>query len=242
MDDSRGEKVLVIPDIHLKPWIFDQAEDILIAGKADRAVCLMDIADDWGMEFMVSQYAATYDRAIIFAREHPNTLWCYGNHDLSYMWIQPESGFSSYAISTVNSKLAELRNTLEDDSRMAYVHRIDNVLFLHGGLTHGFVMRFASDIEYKDTDAVLERINSLGFREMWDDASPIWHRPQYDKEKLYREKDLLQVVGHTPVTKIEKTGNVLSCDLFSTYKNGDPIGTKEFILIDTETLEYMGIR
>lgn len=33
-------KVLVIPDIHLKTWIFDRAETILKAGKADRATYL----------------------------------------------------------------------------------------------------------------------------------------------------------------------------------------------------------
>ena len=44
-------KVLVIPDIHLKSWIFDKAEVILRQGKADRAVCLMDMPDDWNMEF-----------------------------------------------------------------------------------------------------------------------------------------------------------------------------------------------
>ena len=33
-------KVLVIPDIHLKPWIFDKAKEILKAGKAENAVCL----------------------------------------------------------------------------------------------------------------------------------------------------------------------------------------------------------
>ena len=43
-------------DIHLKTWIFDRAEDILKDGKADRAVCLMDIPDDWGMEFRVESY------------------------------------------------------------------------------------------------------------------------------------------------------------------------------------------
>lgn len=32
-------RVLVIPDIHLKPWIFDRTEKILRDGKADRAVC-----------------------------------------------------------------------------------------------------------------------------------------------------------------------------------------------------------
>ena len=49
-------RVLVIPDIHLKTWIFDRAEKILKDGKADRAVCLMDIPDDWNMEFQIEQY------------------------------------------------------------------------------------------------------------------------------------------------------------------------------------------
>ena len=46
-------RVLVIPDIHLKPWIFDRTEKILRDGKADRAVCLMDMPDDWNMEFRI---------------------------------------------------------------------------------------------------------------------------------------------------------------------------------------------
>ena len=52
-------RVLVIPDIHLKTWIFDRAEKILKDGKADRAVCLMDIPDDWNMEFQIEQYIET---------------------------------------------------------------------------------------------------------------------------------------------------------------------------------------
>ncbi len=47
-------KVLVISDIHLKTWIFDRAEDILKSDKADRAVCLMDMPDDWDMEFQMA--------------------------------------------------------------------------------------------------------------------------------------------------------------------------------------------
>lgn len=37
--------ILVIPDSHLKPWIFLQADQILRERKADIAVCLMDIPD-----------------------------------------------------------------------------------------------------------------------------------------------------------------------------------------------------
>ena len=40
-------KVLVIPDVHLKPWMFERAEEIMKKKMAERAVCLMDIPDDW---------------------------------------------------------------------------------------------------------------------------------------------------------------------------------------------------
>ena len=235
-------KILVIPDVHLKPWIFDRASEIMDSGIADKALCLMDIPDDWGKARDLQLYEETYDAAIRLQKKHPETLWCYGNHDLSYEWGQAESGFSSAAILTVRRKQNELRTAIADKNQIAYIHRIDDVLFLHGGLTHSFVRYYAPDIDYDNTDAVISRINSLGFREIWDDASPVWFRPQYNKEKMYREKDLLQIVGHTPVMEIERTGSVFSCDLFSTYRNGDPIGTQEFILIDTETWEYQGIK
>ena len=60
-------RVLVIPDIHLKTWIFD--------------------------------------RAITFAVDYPDTLWCYGNHDVSYPWGRIETGYSPYAERMVMSKL-----------------------------------------------------------------------------------------------------------------------------------------
>ena len=235
-------KILVIPDVHLKPWMFDRASEILNSGAAEKAVCLMDIPDDWGQEYNLGLYEETFDAAIRFQKEFPETLWCYGNHDLSYEWLQYESGFSSVAIPVVQKKLSELRRELPDRSQMAYIHRIYDVLFLHGGLTHAFVKYYANDVDYDDTDAVIEKINLLGRNEMWDDASPLWFRPQFYNEKMYKEEDLLQVVGHTPVMQIDRLGNMLSCDLFSTYSTGDPIGTQEYLLIDTVTWEYEGIK
>ena len=235
-------KVLVIPDVHLKPWMFDRAAEIMKSGAADQAVCLMDIPDDWGQEYNLGLYEETFDAAIRFQKKFPDTLWCYGNHDLSYEWLQYESGFSSVAIPVVNEKLGALRRELPDKSQMAYIHRVDNVLFLHGGLTHAFVKYYTSDVDYEDTDSVIDKINCLGRNEMWDDASPIWFRPQFYNEKMYKENEILQVVGHTPVMQIDRLGNVVSCDLFSTYRPGDPIGTEEFLLVDTETWEYEGIK
>lgn len=97
-------KVLVIPDVHLKPWMFEQAAVLMRAKQADRAVCLMDIPDDWGKEYDIALYEQTYDAAIDFAKEFPETAWCYGNHDLSYLWHRIESGYSSMAAYTVQRK------------------------------------------------------------------------------------------------------------------------------------------
>ena len=234
-------KILVIPDVHLKPGMFERAAELMRSGAAERCVCLMDIPDDWNMEFVIGAYSETFDAAISFQREFPETLWSYGNHDLSYIWQMPETGYSPMAIQTVNEKLSELRQCLPDPLQMQYIHRIDDVIFLHGGLTHAFVKYYAADADYDDTDAVLRIINGLGVRAMWDDASPIWYRPQVEDERLYRQDELLQVVGHTPVRAPERRGSVVSCDLFSTYRTGDPIGTQEYLLIDTLTWEFSGI-
>ena len=59
--------------------------------------------------------------------------------------------------------------------------------------------------------------------------------------KMYGDEKILQVVGHTPVEKIYREGNVISCDVFSTYRDGRAIGTEEFAVVDTESWEYGGV-
>jgi hypothetical protein len=93
-----------------------------------------------------------------------------------------------------------------------------------------------------DADAVIGRINSLGVQEMWDEASPIWLRPQVYADRMYKEDELLQVVGHTPVERFIVRNNVLSCDVFSTYRTLDPIGTQEFLLFGTANWHYGGLK
>ena len=124
-------KVLVIPDVHLKPHMFRQAAAIMNTRAADRAVCLMDIPDDWDREYDIALYEETYDEAIRFAARFPDTAWCYGNHDLSYFWHCLESGYSSMASATVQRKLLELRRTVPEDHPIQFVQKIDNVLFSH---------------------------------------------------------------------------------------------------------------
>lgn len=235
-------KVLVIPDIHLKPWMFERASEIMRSGAAERAVCLMDIPDDWGQEFNLELYEETLDAATMFQKRFPDTLWCFGNHDLSYKWNQSESGFSPLAMQIVNEGLRRLAESLPEKDQLAYIHRIDNVLFSHGGLTEPFVKYYVDPECRGNADEVVNNINTLGCTEMWDDASPVWYRPQYNPEKMYKQDEMLQVVGHTPVESISLDWNIVSCDVFSTYRDGSPIGTQEFLLLDTGTWEYEGIR
>ena len=236
-------KTLVIPDIHLKPWIFERASLLLADSAADKIVCLMDIPDDWNREFDIELYEETFDAAIRFAKTFPDTLWCWGNHDLSYVWGMTETGYSWFAQNTVSRKLIELKEAIPDWKQLAYLHRIDNVLFSHGGLTDFFVWKHVPAKDYDNIDEAIRVINNLDCEDMWNNDSPIWFRPQYNRDiKMYKPRKLLQVVGHTPVEGVSRDRNVVSCDVFSTYRNGAPIGTESFPVIDTVTWDISQVK
>lgn len=231
-------KVLVIPDIHLKPWIFDEAEEILKAGKAENAVCLMDVPDDWRMEFNINLYEKTFERAIRFAKEYSDSLWCYGNHDLSYRWGILETGYSPYAERTVILNLSNLESILLDAGRIAIVHRIDSVLFSHGGLSAEFIKRFEGDLVDAGIDEVIATVNCASPNVLWNDESPLWLRPQYKIRQAFRREMFTQVVGHTPVKKICEKNGFISTDVFSTFRDGKQIGESVMIVIETKTGNY----
>ena len=231
-------KVLVIPDVHLKTWIFDKAENVLKSGKADRTVCLMDMPDDWDMEFQIDRYRAIYDRAIAFAKEHPDTLWCYGNHDLSYPWGRLESGYSPYAERTVMEKLEELENSLKNSSQINIMHRIGQVLFSHAGLSTEFVKSLNRKLLDADIDEVLRSVNTASQDKLWNDESPLWLRALDVRRKAFRSEKYKQVVGHTPVEKIMEQEGMIFTDVFSTDREGTQIGESAMVVIDSETGEY----
>lgn len=227
-------KCIIIPDVHLKPWMFDEAEKILDVTVFDFIVCLGDLVDDWNQEVNLNLYADTLDRCLDFVKQHENVLWCYGNHDVSYIWQRPETGYSSFARQTVLEHFNPLEWYLS--GKISFIHRMDNVLFSHAGLTTEFVEEWCDDIK-DDVDAIVDRINGFGSGQLWRDNSPIWARPQYGHFEMFPE-NMLQVVGHTPMEIAECEGNVLSLDTFSTYRDGTPIGNQRFVWVDTETMEW----
>ncbi len=224
-------RVFVIPDVHLKPWMFTEASKLIKKGSYDAIVMLGDLVDDWGQDSNRDLYNETFDEAISFVKAHQNTLFCYGNHDISYVWELVESGYSWSMRDLVAERLEELTSSLPPENS-AFLHSIDGVLFSHGGVTEKFVeyqFGLGWDIPVK---YMLERVSRMGPGQLWADESPIWARPQYYKMRLY-SKDVFQVVGHTPVKKPLLEDNLLTLDTFSEYRDGTPYGDQRFVWIDT---------
>lgn len=230
-------RILVIPDVHLKPKLFDYADELLGQGVADKALCLMDLPDEFGQEYNLDLYDRTFEAAIGFARKRPETLWCYGNHEFSYLWNMRTNKFSTFCSELAARRIRELRDSLPDPSLMAIAHRIGKVIFLHGGLTEDAVRQCTAPEDYADVDKVIDNVNRLLTQDFlwWDSQSPVWYRPQISYRALYDPDRFVQVVGHTPVEQIRKDGCVISCDVFSRHRNGLPIGNRRFPVIDTET-------
>lgn len=240
-------KILVIPDVHLKPYIFEEARNITEVRDVDNIVCLGDIVDDWSQGANITLYEKTLEAMISFARDYPDALWCWGNHDVSYIWQAYESGYSGLAENTVRLMLGRFERTLKDHGQLAFVHRVDNVLFSHGGVSEEFVRRIQMKYripmsEVNDIDGLLDKINMLKKDDMWNNDSPLWLRPQYGGYSMLRSNKYLQVIGHTPVPDISMEEGFISTDVFSTTPDGKSKGKPGFLLIDTVTWETTAIR
>lgn len=230
-------RVVIIPDVHLKPRMFDIADQVINSGKADFAVQLGDMVDDWGEEFNIGLYGRTLQRAIKFQEDHPDTLWVMGNHDYGYWkadWGARETGHSKFVEGEVLSFLQQLERK---GGHQQIMHIVDDCIFTHAGLSCEWVDRQKllvsagwSDFEPVD---LLRLVNYAAPAELWQENSPIWWRPQEDNScGVFPCK--LQVVGHTPVGSAYEDNKVLSTDTFSTYRDGAPIGDGRMVIVDTE--------
>ena len=233
-------KVFIIPDIHLKPWMLEKASQIL-KDRHDigKIVFLGDFVDDWGQESNLDLYKETLESIEMFLAMHQNSLVCWGNHDMSYVWNRNESGYSPYARDVVLTGLDNIKAVLPKENA-AFIHRIDNTLFSHAGLTLSFVRKWFLSSMHMEIDEIIERIKRMDAHKLWIDSSPIWARPQNGTEALYPSA-MFQVVGHTPVQKPERFLNLLTLDNFSTYQDGTPVGDEVFCIFDTETGEVASI-
>ena len=218
-------KVLVIPDVHLKPWIFDEAEFILKKYKLDKAVFIGDLVDDWHKEKYIDLYKDTIDRAVLFKCMNRDSIFCYGNHEVAYMIDSWCSGNSELFRPLIKSMLNKYERAVEP----VLATKIDNVVFSHAGIA------FSYEVSYN-----IETIDKIRLTVAFDDDnSPLWVRP--DPWNSFC-KDYIQVVGHSPVRTIKQFDNVWVTDTFSTNEDGSMYGDQTFMSIDTVTGEIVKYR
>lgn len=229
-------KILVVPDVHLKPWMFDQASRI--AKNCDGIVVLGDLVDDWDLQDDRDAYEGLIEAAKRFDAEHPEALWCYGNHDYCYLHFDEgayNTGFSDRLKHFVRARLQELVDAV--GPRFKVVHEVDGVLFSHGGVGEEYVAevraRLGEGLTLEECVQFTNEVASASV--LWRNESPLWLRPS---ELNPGVEGIYQVAGHTPVPAPVMRGGILVVDTFSTYSDGRPIGTETFIVYDTETHEY----
>lgn len=228
--------VLVIPDSHLRAWMFDSADKIIQQHKPDKVVVLGDLVDDWGRQRCVMLYQKMMDKCVEFATKYPDTVWFWGNHDVAYLDPACQcSGHSDFATATVVEGLGRLRKALNNEIRI--VARIDDVIFSHAGLAD-VECQLSKELPSREEewDFLIDHFNAQSFRRLWSDLSPLWFRPNYRFEP-YSKGGCLQVAGHTPVKMAGLYHNLLITDVFSTDRALRPLGNQYFTTVDTASHE-----
>lgn len=130
-------KLLVVPDLHTKLYLFQKIKKFALEHKYDRIVFLGDYVDDWD-----TPPEASYNlvkELIKFKKKHPRkVISLMANHDLSYYY--PTYFKCSGYNEETHSLVKDLYKTKLDGNipifQFAYSH--DNYLFTHAGITNHF--------------------------------------------------------------------------------------------------------
>ena len=127
-------QVLVVPDVHLKTWIFESADKAIEAEHPDAIVLLGDLVDDFGCKNRSDRYVETIDAAIEFYHRHPETYLCLGNHEASYLWDRETNATAYHARSTAKEQCLRLTQEIPHE-RFKIAFQFDNVVFSHAGIS-----------------------------------------------------------------------------------------------------------
>lgn len=211
-------RVLVVPDIHLKPEIIEEAD--YHAPRYDLTVFLGDYLDDWGVCHPDPAFE-TLDALERFWDKHPTKL-LWGNHDYAYVCNQPCPGHQFLHHHDIQERLL----ALAQKAPISIAFQLDLVVFSHAGLSASFYKR--------RRPLGVDDLNLCTPRELWVRDSPLWLRPPF----IRYDPDLMQVVGHTPVRTPYMADRVIYCDTYSTDPNGEPLGDQSLLWVDTITQDF----
>ena len=200
-------KTVIISDVHGR----DMWKHIIAQEQPDRVVFLGDYFDSFDIPGIDQIY--NFKEIIKYKNSHQSeVILLIGNHDYHYF---PEIGFTG--TSGYQAKIAVSINHVINENRqhLQMAYKMDEFLFTHAGVGEGWLNKhgwnnepideFVNDMWlFKPFSFEFDGINGYG-----DDLgqTPIWIRPKSlmrDAKNL--KKDIIQVVGHTAVKRIDKKG------------------------------------
>ena len=237
---EKSKKVFVIQKNYPQE-VFSRASTIMAEMGIDTAVLMGNIVKGpWRVDTRLYNYVFRQMQKFI---EKHNTYFCYGDLEMAYLMKEREAeGYNPKAELLVWAWLLDLRRTMKD--RIAYAHRIGNCLFSYAGITSNFLEKNIPNYKELDIDAMIDIVNGLDFSVMWTEGSPLLAHPDSPEFATFISEKHLQVTGNTPIkcSPYIVRENFLLTDTFSTYADGKPFGTEEFVVVDTEDLSFETVK
>lgn len=216
-------KTLIIPDIHLKTHILEEAEKIIQTYHIEKIVFVGDYFDDWNCQYNSKLYKDTCQALINFDKKY-NCVFLLGNHDVPYITGNLHH-YSTGFPETIN----QITKTLQQlNVQLAYQQ--DGILITHAGAINPIPKNYFEPLLFNASARRL--LNKLD----QDQDSILWLRPD-NFLKNYSDYSV-QIVGHTPIKKptwyetLDQQSKLLVNDTWSTTQNGETYGNQSCVLID----------
>ncbi|EGO9794986.1 serine/threonine protein phosphatase [Enterococcus faecalis] len=215
-------KTLLVGDLHLKarlmlPIIERKTYEL----KCKRIIFIGDYVDDYFQEFNVELFINDLNYLLNWKRKMEskgiNCIFLLGNHDAAYLTNQPRA----YSLQDKNFFIKTRNLLFELELQVAF--RLDYYLVSHAGYCEGIEpeewhfdkinREYISRIDELEKNVGISRGGSMFL------GSPIWADFTRDLLVYPNPNYLCQIVGHTPVNKIELTNNLnlIGIDTFNIH-------------------------
>lgn len=222
-------KTLVIGDIHGRDvW------KLIIDQSWDRVIFMGDYWDSKEIPYL--QQANNFKEIMRFKEENSENVIClYGNHEFHYHPFIMTTGehYTGFQIGSATQIMSELYSNMK---KLQMCYGMDEFIFSHAGITFDWMEQFDIENDENLVDVVNDYFTYqpkvFALQPGWSGEgqepyqSPIWVRP---RPLIKRGKiGKIQVVGHTPVEKIDIHGKSTGGKFYFI----DSLRWKQYIIIE----------